>query len=68
MKKVAEEEPIEQLFAEVTGYLVEADDVLLPSLEAKVRDVRDLVKQAQGLLSRLELQVTRHQPKSAAAK
>ena len=68
MKKVAEEEPIEQLFAELAAHLVEADEVLLPSLEAKVRDVRDLVKQAYGLLSRLELQVTRHQPKGAASR
>lgn len=68
MKKVAEEEPIEQMFAELAGQLVEVDDTLLPSLEAKVRDVRDLLKQAYGLLSRLELQVTRQQPKSGAAK
>ena len=58
MKRVTEEEPIEQTFAEVAGRLVEAEDMLLPSIEARVRDVRDVLKQAYDVLSRLELRVT----------
>jgi hypothetical protein len=68
VKTVTEDEPMEQMFADLAAHLVEAEDVLLPSLEAKVRDVRDLLHQAHSLLSRLELQVTRRQPKSAAVK
>ena len=64
MKRVIEDEPIEQTFAELAAQLVEAEDVLLPSLEAKVRDVRDVLKQAYDVLSRLELQVTSQKAKS----
>ncbi len=64
MKKVIEDEPIEQTFAELTGRLVEAEDILLPSLEAKVRDVRDVLKLASDVLSQLEFRVKRHQSKA----
>jgi hypothetical protein len=68
VKRATEDEPSEQMFAELAGRLVEAGDVLLPSVEAKVQDVRDVLKQAYSLLGRLELQVRRQQPKSAAVK
>lgn len=51
------EESIEQMFAEVRAYLVEAEETLLPRLEAKVRDIRDICKQAYKVLDRLELRV-----------
>ena len=64
MKRISEDERIEQTFAELAAHLVEAEDVLLPSLEVKVRDVRDVLKQAYDVLSRLEIQVTRQTAKS----
>ena len=63
MKRVTEEEPIEQTFAEVAGRLVEAEDMLLPSIEARVRDVRDVLKQAYDVLERLEARVVTQKPK-----
>ena len=63
MKRVTEEEPIEQTFAEVAAHLVEAEDMLLPSIEAKVRDVRDVLKRAYSVLSRLERKVTKQKHK-----
>ena len=63
MKRVTEEEPIEQTFAEVAAYLVKAEDILLPSIEAKVWDVRDVLKRAYGVLGRLERKVTRQKHK-----
>ena len=63
MKRGNEDEPIEQTFAELAGHLVEAGDVLLPSLEAKVRDVRGVLKQAYDVLSRLELRAARQEAK-----
>ena len=51
------EESIEQMFAEVGAHLVEAEEILLPSLEAKVRDVRSLCQKAHDVLSRVELRV-----------
>jgi len=47
MKRSTEaEESIEQMFAEVGAHLVEAEEILLPSLEAKVLDVRSLCQKA----------------------
>ena len=58
MKRSTEaEESIEQMFAEVVAHLVHAEDMLLPSIEAKIRDVRDVCKKAFDALSRLELRV-----------
>ena len=68
MKKVIEDEPVERAIAELAAHLVEAEDVLLPSLEARVRDVRDLLKEAYSVLSRLELQVTKPRSKNCEAK
>ena len=64
MTRIIEDEPVEQTFAELQGYLVEAEDLLLPSLEAKVRDVRDVLKRAYEILNRLERRVTRPKRKS----
>ena len=63
MKRITEEEPIEQAFAEVAAYLVEAEDMRLPSIEARVRDVRDVLKKAYDVLERLEVRVTTQKPK-----
>ena len=52
-----QEESLEQMFAEVGSHLVEAEEILLPSLEAKVRDVRSLCQKAYDALSRLEHRV-----------
>ena len=51
------EESIEQMFAEVTAHLVHAEEMLLPNLEAKARDIREVCKKAYDVLSRLELRV-----------
>ena len=64
MKRVIEDELIEQTFAEVEAHLSEAEDMMLPSLEAKIRDVRDRLKVASDVLSRLEFRVTRLKGKS----
>ena len=63
MKRVTEEEPIEQTFAEVAARLVEARDMQLPSIEASLRDVRDVLKQAYDVLQRLEVRVITQKPK-----
>ena len=52
-----QEESLEQMFAEVASHLVEAEEILLPSLEAKVRDVRSLCQKAYDALSRLQVRV-----------
>lgn len=57
MKRGKKEEPIEQTFAELAAHLTEAEDVLLPSLEAKARDIRAALKRAYDVLSRLERRV-----------
>jgi hypothetical protein len=58
MKRSSEaEESIEQMVAEVGARLGEAAKILLPSLEAKVRDVRSLCHKAHEVLSRAELRV-----------
>ena len=54
MKSPADEESIEQMLAEVGAHLVRAEEILLPSLEAKVRDIRSLCQEAYEVLSRLE--------------
>ena len=63
MKRVTEEEPIEQTFAEVAAHLVKAEDMLLPIIEAGVRDIRDVLKQANDVLGRLEHRVLHQKPK-----
>lgn len=54
-----EEEPIEQVLAELGAYPVEAEDILLPSLEARVRDVRTACQKAHEALERLQVRLTR---------
>ena len=63
MKRVTEEEPLEQTFAEVAAHLVKAEDTLLPMIEAGVHDVRDVLKQASDVLGRLEQRVVYQKPK-----
>jgi len=53
----ADEVSTEQLFSELASYLVEAEEILLPSLEAKVRDIREVCKNAYGVLTGLEHRV-----------
>jgi len=55
--KRSKEEPIEQLFAEVGAALTDIEEIRLPSLEAKVRDIRDVCKAAYDALNRLEHRV-----------
>ena len=55
----AEEESIEQLFAEVEARLAEVDDILLRSLEAKVKIAREVCNNGYKALSRLEQKVIR---------
>jgi hypothetical protein len=55
--KRSKEKPIEQLFAEVQAALVDIEEIRLPSLEAKVRDIRDVCKGAYEILSRIEHRV-----------
>jgi len=50
-----QEESLEQMFAEVASHLVETEEILLPSLEAKVRDVRSPCQKAYDALSRLQV-------------
>ena len=57
MKRGMKEESIEQTFAQLAAHLTEAEDVLLPSLEAKARDIRAALKRAYDVLSRLERRV-----------
>ena len=64
MKQFIDDEAIEQTLAELAAHLVEAEDVLVPSLEAKVRDVRAALKRAYHTLSRLEVRVTRRKATS----
>jgi hypothetical protein len=45
---------IEEVLGEFSGRLVELEDVLLPTLEAKVRDIREVCKEADDILARLE--------------
>jgi hypothetical protein len=62
MKKHSEEtdeESIEQVIAELGGHLVNIEELMLPSLEAKVRDVRQVCQEAYKVLSRLELRIER---------
>ena len=54
-----EEESIEQILAEVQGHLVQAEELMLPSLEAKIRDVRQVCQKAYDALGRLQLRVER---------
>jgi hypothetical protein len=63
VKQATEEEPIEQVLAERGAYLVEAEDVLLPSLEAKVGDVRAACQKAYEVLNRLQVCLTRQKRK-----
>ena len=51
------EKPMEQLFAELQACLVDIEEIRLPSLEAKVRDIRDVCKSAYDVLSRIEHRV-----------
>jgi len=51
------EKPMEQLFAELQACLVDIEEIRLPSLEAKVRDIRDVCKSAYAILSRIEHRV-----------
>ena len=53
----SEEESIEQIFAELRADLVEIDEIRLPSLEAKVRDIRDVCKSAYEVLDKIEHRV-----------
>ena len=59
MKRVIEDKPLEQAFAEVEAVLVKLDELLLPSLEAKVRDIREVCQEASEALTWLEQQVLR---------
>ena len=59
--KKTDEESIEQLFAEVGAYLVEAEDLLLPRLEARVKVLREVCKKAYEVLRRLEQRVIRQE-------
>ena len=56
-----EEESVEQLFAHVAAFLVEAEVLLLPSLEAKVQTVRDTCNRAFSVLRKLEQTVARQE-------
>ena len=63
LKQATEEEPIEQVLAELGACLVEAEDVLLPSLEARVRDVRAACQKAHEVLERLQVRLMRQKRK-----
>ena len=52
-------EPLEQQFAEILGQLVKLDEMDIPSIEAKVHDLRAECQKAYELLSRLEVRVMR---------
>jgi hypothetical protein len=52
-----QEAPIEEMFTELEACLADVEEIRLPSLEAKVRDIRDVCKTASGILSRLEHRV-----------
>jgi hypothetical protein len=54
VKRDTEEVPIEQMFAGVEAHLVEAEEILIPGLVAKVQDVRDAINRAYDVLEELE--------------
>ena len=54
-----EEESFEQQFAEVEGHLVKLEDMDIPSIEAKVHDLRTEIDKTYELLITLEQRVLR---------
>ena len=48
------EKSTEQILAEVQACLTEIEEIRLPSLEVKVRDIRELCKGAYGSLTLLD--------------
>ena len=52
-------EPLEQQFAEILGQLVKLDEMDIPSIEAKVHDLRAECQKAYELLDKLKERVLR---------
>ena len=63
MKRVTEDAPVEQVFAQVEALLAETEEMLLPRIEAGVRDVREVCNRAYDVLIELEDQVLRQSQK-----
>ena len=63
MNRVTEKEPIKQTVAELIARLAEARTKLFPDLEIRVEEIRDIVKQANDALLRLEEELSHKKQK-----